>query len=493
MTVKKNLPQIRILHLSDIHFGKKHNCLPPDSSGSSAGVSRLEDLLCEDLTNGEWAHHLWGTSKEEKLTSPLIVAITGDITQEATGPEYSRAYHFLSAIIRTKLLSTSVPINNCFIVPGNHDVHFDEKTIEERFKSYCTFYNKLFNKKRKFIQPHEAKSLTQVHIRDNLKLCVIEINSCLYVEKETIDESRGQVDLESIAELRKELQRKKRKIKNYLKIALIHHHPILIPTFVEPGRGYDAVLNSGSLLRLLRDEGVHLILHGHKHYPQVFTYDPESAWSLDSNIPQLVVAGGSCGSRELPHGKMSCNTYNLLTLKWDPSVKYARIHVITRGLIRLGDEGPLDPDQWKWKTIRLFDKVLGPFKTIPEPNFAKRIKRSKKKKNDLDDIKRSDCYEMLRYNMPVAELMPSLLPGQAYEVRVWLEPHKRKHKEYPVKVTWSSGPWFDRKLCDISASPDFSANFHYWGPMLIQAELEFEDGNKEYGYVYARLPESKAV
>jgi hypothetical protein len=30
--------------------------------------------------------------------------------------------------------------------------------------------------------------------------------------------------------------------------------------------------------------------------------------------------------------------------------------------------------------------------------------------------------------------------------------------------------------------------FHYWGPMLIQARLEFSDGSAQEAHVYARMP-----
>jgi len=49
---------------------------------------------------------------------------------------------------------------------------------------------------------------------------------------------------------------------------------------------------------------------------------------------------------------------------------------------------------------------------------------------------------------------------------------------------------FDRKVLDVEAVPDFAVSFHYWGPMLIQAELEFSHGEKARAYVYARLPDS---
>jgi predicted MPP superfamily phosphohydrolase len=446
-------------------------------------------LIIEDLCSSAWADSLWATSKDEGASAPLIIAVSGDMTAGAHPDEFDRAYEFVDQLTSATLLDTSVSRDDLFLVPGNHDVIFDKQTAEQRFLGYCTFYNKFRNRLSATVQPHEASSLTQIHVVKKSKVIVAEINSCLYVEKDTVDESRGQVDAAAIAKLRKELGKIKGAARNFIKIAVLHHHPVLIPSLVEPGRAYDAVLNGGSLMRLLRDNGFQLVLHGHKHSPQVFSYDPESAWGPEDTIPQMIVAGGSCGSRSLPSGKESCNSYNVITVKWDPEARHSRIQVITRGLCRMGSEGDLDPDQWSWKTLRVFNRALGPYDTIPSPTSCTRLARPRP--HDTDQVQRWKYYEALRFNMPVAEIQPSLMPGQAYEVRVWLEPHKKNHEEFPVCVTWSAGTLFSRKKCDQSTSPNFCAFFHYWGPMLVQADMEFADGHRAQGYVYARFPETK--
>jgi hypothetical protein len=35
---------------------------------------------------------------------------------------------------------------------------------------------------------------------------------------------------------------------------------------------------------------------------------------------------------------------------------------------------------------------------------------------------------------------------------------------------------FEQKISGPDSGPDFCSSFHYWGPMLIQAELTFEKG-----------------
>lgn len=487
-----SLPQLRLLHISDLHFGKNHICTPEDATGATRGMPPLKELLRRDLESSDWQSSVWAIQTDDLAPTPLLIAATGDLTETADPNEFDKAYDFLRYLAAQSILGSQSDLSHVFVVPGNHDVVFDKQNPEHRFAPYCQFYNKLFREiqpeQRPYARPEEAHELNQIHAFPELRFLMAEVNSCYYVEKETIDESRGQVDHEAIAALRRNLDAVGDESNHWIKIALIHHHPVLLPSFVEPGRGVDSVLNAKSLLRLLRDKGFQLVLHGHKHYPQVFSYDPDSAWATaQAAIPQMVVAGGSCGSRLLPEGTQKCNTYNLLTVKWNPKALQARVQVVTRGLTRTGPDADLDPDQWSWKTLRTFDKILSPYENLPLPKSAQRIPFPK----DVDPLEkaRDEQYQELRLNMPVVEVFPSLMPGQGYEARAWLVPH-RYHKEFPTRVTWSAGRMFDRKVLDGNAKPDFAVSFHYWGPMLIQAELEFADGDKACAYLYARLPDS---
>jgi len=486
----QGLPQLRILHVSDIHFGKNHICNPADPTASRSGIPSLASLIRGDLKSVDWESSVWAIQQEGLEPTPLLIAATGDLTQKADPSEFDEACEFLRNLQVHSVLGTQIEPRHLFVVPGNHDVVFDRPEPEHRFQPYCGFYNKLFKslqpEQRGFARPEDAVSLTQVHAFPESQFLVAEINSCYYVQSETIDESRGQVSADAIASLRRQLEQ--HVDKQWIKIALVHHHPVLLPTFVEAGRGYDSIVNGYSLLCLLREHGFQLILHGHKHHPQVFSYDPESAWAPpDTAVSQLIVAGGSCGSSALPEGSQKCNTYNLITVKWNPEANQARVQVVTRGLKRMGPDRPLDPDQWSWETIRTFDKLLSTFEHLPVPRAATRVPFS----SDAAEQERDSTYQDLRLNMPVAEVLPSLLPGQAYEARAWLVQH-RHHSEFPTRVIWSAGQMFERKVCEREAAPEFCAAFHYWGPMLLQAELQFADGHKARAYLYARLPDSRS-
>ena len=483
--------QLTLIHFSDMHFGHNHICNPEDITASRDGIPDLGDLISKDLeTNfGESFRQQIISHPSQVATS--IVALTGDFTQRSAHSEYEQATSFLEKIVKTKILNSEISKSEVFMIPGNHDVLFDKKTPDERFQPYCNFYNKFYKGVRDPLFPHDALSITQVHKieKNGNKVIIAEINCCLYVQNDTVDKSRGQVGMDAISKLRKELSRldEDDDFKEYIKVAMIHHHIVLLPSLIEPHRGVDSVVNSRHLLELLSNFDFHVILHGHKHYPQIFSYDPLPAWSKNENkIPQLVISGGSCGSNALPPDSVnSCNTYGVITIKWHPGASQGRIKVITRGLMKKGSYGLLTPDLWKWKTLNISDKIVQSYNSLP----------SNKKTNiePWNEDHRISQYKKLRFQIPVVEVMPSLIHGQAYEARAWIVPHGQflLEEERLVRVEWSAGKKFVKQITEVETNNDFCISYQYWGPMLIEAKLIFNDGYITYGYVYARMPKEE--
>lgn len=483
--------QITVIHFSDLHFGHNHICNPEDATASKDGFPTLGELISKDLESnfGEQFKKNITSSEEQKATT--LVAVTGDFTQKASHTEFEQAIEFLDKISNTKILNQKIDKSDIFIIPGNHDVLFDKKTPDERFQPYCNFYNKFFNGIRAPLLPHDALSISQIHKinKDGNKAIIAEINCCMYVQNDTVDKSRGQVAMDTIAKLRKELTNleKQDDFNDYIKVAIIHHHIVLLPSFIEPKRGVDSVVNSRHLLELLSNFEFHAVLHGHKHYPHIFSYDPLPLWAENENkIPQLVIAGGSCGSNALPTGSTnSCNTYGVVTIKWHPGAKQGRIKVITRGLKNKGEKGQLTPDLWKWDTVNVSDKNIVSFNSLPSN------KRTELKNWDKDD--RLSYYKKLRFQLPVVEVMPSLIHGQAYEARAWIVTHKNPLPEEKklIRVEWSAGELFSKQITEINTNNNFCISYQYWGPMLIEAKMTFKDGYIAHGYIYARMPKEE--
>ena len=326
-------PQVRVIHISDVHFGTDHICRHAERTAAGAGIPKLWELIAADLQSQDWNEFKWATPNSEREFSPLLLVLSGDLTHTAHNEEFRSALAFVNELLSRPLLGKMVPLSHVFVVPGNHDVIFTQQKPEDRFPPYCKFINELFRPadriSRPFAYPDQADTLSRIHSFPDEYLLVAEINSSYYVEKETADESRGQVDMQAIGSLRRALEDTAEIAKQWIKIAVVHHHPVLLPSFVEPDRDMDAILNARFLLDLLREHGFQLILHGHKHYPQIFSYDPDPAWeTAKTPIPQLIVAGGAAGSRTLPDGKERANTYNVMTIKWNPNALQARVQVV---------------------------------------------------------------------------------------------------------------------------------------------------------------------
>ena len=490
--------QIKIIHLSDLHFGSKHVCNPDDPKASKNGIVPLAKLIKGDLSKQTWMPQ---TSDEvdAKDDLPIFIIASGDFTQTASFEEFEEARGFLDELISEPILGERISKDRIFMVPGNHDVDFGAPTYAQRFVQYCNFHNTFYEGVRKNINAKDATNFTQIHVRripksadssDFFKILIVEINCSMYVQKDTVDQSRGQVDEETITKISTGLEELSHlnDFNDFIKIAVIHHHVVLLPSFIEAGRGVDSVVGARLLMEELGKNNFHAILHGHKHYPQVFTYDPEAVWNEPrKRIPQLIISGGTCGSTELPTQALKAfNTYSVITIKWHPKASQARIKLITQGLFFKNEQGILPRHKWSWETLNVTDKRLMPFQNIPEQGQVAELKKTTKE----DDIDRTSVYSDTRGCLPVAEVMPSLVPEQAYEVRLWIEFHKHDNTKSPklLEVEWSAGPLFEMQRCVGSENPRFCTTYHYWGPMLVQAKLTFENGKKCNTYIYARMP-----
>jgi len=473
--------QLRIVHLSDIHFGRSHRFDPPvtpkGDTPKRIGYPTLLEKLCEDLDTGD-------------PECPVAICITGDFATTASFGEFQEADKFILGLAEAQLLGKSRTIGSIFVVPGNHDVKFDSDDVGERWERWTEFYNRLYKTQEIREDPW---NLVKVHDRiDDLGAVILCLNSSIYVQKDKPDEDRGNVDPKQLTKVQDSLEvlrkRDGERFGSSIRIALIHHHPVLIPLLAEPGRGYDAVHNSGKLLTILRQFGFHLVLHGHKHLPVTFTDDTQPAfWT--THRPILVVGGGSAGSRGLPEYPNACNTYNDITLKWHPSGRQSRILVRTRGL-SVFDTYRTEalPSRWKWMTLREDDKSIYSGQRIPQSQAGRTLGFGALSTDD--EQRRIAEYATARGNMPVIAILPSLLPGQAYEARVWIVPHREPQRDIPVRVTWSAGKNFDGIIVKREEDSTFCATFNYWDSMLIQGKLEFSDQKCSYVYIYARIPKA---
>ena len=471
-------PQIVIIHLSDIHFGKTHRFQPQAAAGGDIPADpSYPTLLAKVLADLDG----------EDPGCPVLIALTGDFTQIGSFTEFKEAETFVRGLAAAPVLGRPRGLDNVFVIPGNHDVLYTSADRDERFQQWHSFEQRLRGRSDGF----DGKV---VHDRiEDLGAIVVTLNSSMYVERDKPDETRGRVDLGQLGRLQTELKAiDSKRLRGAIRVALVHHHPVLIPDLVEPGRGYDAVHDSAQMLTILRRFGFHLVLHGHKHNPHVFVEEATSAYRKAERHPLLIVAGGSVGSTEMPTEPRCDNCYNRIVVKWNPLADQTRIRVTTRGLCRFdADETNLLPGNWHWDTQREDDRQFVGDRRAPLPGDLS-FTPFDPATDAAGERARFAEYCRLHFHHPVVEVMPSLEPGQVNEARIWMVRHQSPNGVDPgpelTAVKWSAGQRFPVVRVTAEEDPNLCAVLHYFGPMLIQADLEFADGSIERAHVYARQP-----
>jgi len=483
--------QIEIIHLSDAHFGAWHQFNPMHSvtgdSLSPSGMVTLADKVLEDLKD-----QYFPESEEQRFgpsgRCPAILCITGDLAQTGSYEEFQQAKLFLDSLAQSRPFAG---IRSVFLVPGNHDVIYSEPNVGKRWQQFINFFNDVYGRSIPNSQPNGCAEI--IDRVDDLGAIIACINTSVYVQKGSPDEQRGQVDEAQLATLEDQLRKiPKKKRESAIRIALMHHHPVLIPALAEEHRGYDAVERSGQLLNLLQDYGFQLILHGHKHYPLSFSENIVVAFEQLERRPMMIVSGGSVGSSQLP--PRGLNTYNRVTVKWHKEACQFRVKIVTRGLEIFHPKSNRKriSKRWKWLTLQEDDRSFSiSSHMVNAKHSACRIVPFDGESRTKQEQARQSQYAVTRGNLPVVEVRPSLMPGQAYEATFWIVSHRPDTKswEAPVEVTWSAGRRFRIKTVRACDDPRFCVTYNYWGPMLVQAELKFADGKTGLCHVYATIPE----
>jgi 3',5'-cyclic AMP phosphodiesterase CpdA len=483
MTPKYNpAHQISIIHLSDLHFGEDHRFLPERTPTGDRPTEfdypTLSERLGEDL-------------RGDTSDCPVVLCVTGDFAHTAALSEFERSGKFLQDVLASEVLSKRLTKDDIFLVPGNHDVAYAEGDVGARFQQYLEFHNRFYGE---HIPRENPWSLCRVYDRVESHGAIFAcLNSSIYIRRGEPDQDRGNLDVKQLTYLEQSLEAvPKDKLHGAIKIALVHHHPVLIPQLAEPKRGYDAINNSGAFLSILKRFQFHAVLHGHKHNPYTFTEDSRAAYTRTNENPIFFSCAGSIGSKSLPINPGISNCYNRITIKWHPEGNQFRVRCVTRGLSIFNDDGTDRlPSRWRWFDMKVFDRHFIS-QNYPVDLAKANFREFEDAKDAANEKQRCTVYEKTHGNLPVVEVRPSLLADQAYEAIVWMMPHplkdgKTEHKR-PISVTWSAGPRFGVKEVTATERANYAASFDYWGPMLIQAHLKFADASEAFAYVYAHLP-----
>ena len=253
-------------------------------------IAQISDLHCGSIYfRQELADSMIA---EVNALAPDIVVVTGDLTDMGLHDDY----------LQVRALLDRIECERMLVVPGNHDAR---NVGEVHFES-------LFG-------PRKSEMLLRgVHL--------------LGIDSSEPDLDGGRVGREGYLWIEERLAEP-----SEFKILAIHHHLVPVPG---TGRERNVVADAGDLLRVLTENGVDLVLCGHKHVPNV--------WRIEDLF--VVNAGTTCTVR-LRGREQPC--YNVFEVFKD------RVRVIRR---YTGGEGGVVADfrkahqhECRWRPQAEFD------------------------------------------------------------------------------------------------------------------------------------------
>lgn len=221
---------LKIVHLSDLHFGYHHD----------EKLKHLKERL--------------------KLIRPDLVLITGDTVNEPSESHFKPAQSFIRDLKASGW--------ETFVVPGNHDRHGEinlskwSNAFDVDEKGYGCRFIKFGNSQDVTLILLNSVIRNSDERLDQLKNAVIQTIG-------SIDNSQ----MQWLRELKSALENKfGQAYKRSLKIVALHHHPI--PTKAKTTPLEEAILlleNAGEVLEVVCDLKADLVLHGHQHDPMIQT------------------------------------------------------------------------------------------------------------------------------------------------------------------------------------------------------------------------------
>lgn len=258
----------RILHLSDLHIG-----LAEATQRRSYLKRHVRDLL------------------------PSIdrVAVTGDLFDTPTENHRASFDEFRRDVEE----GTS---KRLLVVPGNHDMRTKGNALGR------------LGRKAEFVTDLDW---SPIDVDDDMQAVFFSFNS-----SETGEFARGSVSLRqrlSRAERHDEEIHRRKQVRDYFNVALVHHHPVDYGS--QPTALYERILarfggddrfiafqESEDFLKWCVGRQVGLVLHGHKHMPHLATVRPTRG---DDSAVTVVGCGSSVGAE----GKPMC--YDIVTIEPD--------------------------------------------------------------------------------------------------------------------------------------------------------------------------------
>ncbi|WP_084187815.1 metallophosphoesterase [Mycobacterium paraffinicum] len=321
-----------IFHLSDVHFGSKlgKDSKPIDMHRfvDSENSRRLSLEMIDEISRA--------IRRTNCSPGDVVLVISGDLTYTATENEFHLVNAFLSEICE----KVGVGRDQVLLVPGNHDVNWAaaKQNLAHRFDDYLVFAHRFYGEqlfRERFplikwnfqINEERPKANQIVLFARHGDVTFVGLNSCVFEDDQNHYGFVGKAQLDNIARLLRG--------STGVHFAIMHHHLLPYPESLAARTAGDVFLDmstvrdAGLVEKRLEKLGFSLVMHGHKHKPQL-----RESLVLDrfdeSDAPRPLIISG-CGStgvseEELEHSQS--NHYAIIEpLRYvrQPATEFLRI------------------------------------------------------------------------------------------------------------------------------------------------------------------------
>ncbi len=273
---------VRILHLSDLHFGRQHHWrLPSKPSRSEPDRRTLVEAVVDDLRNADLAGNI------------DLLILTGDIADKPDPDFYEEAQAALEQLTR----DLGIAAQSVLLVPGNHDCNLSPRGGQNRtagaasMSAYAFFSRSLLtgSARHDLVQATSPSKAVTVQ-------CV-GTSSCCAIGRST--QNYGAVETSALRTLTCTLQAEASTacgdaVHRFL---CLHHHVTPVGNFPTRialrGKAPSVMLNAPELMSWASSNEIVGVLHGHHHQPFLGSFQ---RWAGGKIQRRIVVAGaGSCG------------------------------------------------------------------------------------------------------------------------------------------------------------------------------------------------------
>jgi len=301
---------IRILHLSDLHFGEFHYW------DTHKEVPKLEVVI--------------GNALIESGIKVDCIIVTGDLITKGIVDDFTKVRTFLNNLTKLGITNEDFDI---IITPGNHDFrwenaeHEELSKFEERSLHFMQFNGDVVREFRKKIDEEKIGFSIPSNLIDDMNeegidwtyiskkdedapnILFIALNSLKVMEKE--DRDFGLLGYNQIEAVKHFIKYFRDNIKddNLTIFALCHHHLVPVNYFEHEymiNKRVSITLDSRALLDILQEIGCRVVFHGHHHQPSCISWRDR----IGKNKRTInIIGAGSVGAYRDLLGDVSQNQF----------------------------------------------------------------------------------------------------------------------------------------------------------------------------------------